>query len=353
MVKRSVPILREGPIYLDMLWDTHLPMTLKWRNELRDFFVTKTPVTEETHRAWYAKYRELDTDFVFIINEAKDLHRPVGQVSLYNIDWQKKTAEFGRLMIGDPEARKRGLAHAATRRICQLADEWGLEEVTLVVWATNTSAIHIYEACGFKKTGEQDGLLHMRRRSWERWDDLGMASAIDNHWRRNQFETEHRRKLVHAVRPHLNRTDRVLEVGCGSGLVYETLVAEGVIPGHQYTGVDTSNEMLKLARARNPAASFMYGDAYELPFKDGSFDAVIAFEVLVHLPHIQKPIEEMFRVASKTVAFTVWDVHGGGGVKGFIHKSYSNDEIHSLIPKPYKAESFRVQDAVVMHVTKK
>ena len=89
-----------------LLEERDLPLTLEWRNreENRHWFFSSDPIAPEQHRRWFDRYKEKDDDFVFVIEEMESLKRPVGQLSLYDIDWAAGRAEFGRLLIGDPEA---------------------------------------------------------------------------------------------------------------------------------------------------------------------------------------------------------------------------------------------------------
>jgi len=101
---------------------------------------------------------------VFVIEETDTLKRPVGQVSLYNIDWAAGRAEFGRLTIGDAEANGQGLARLATSR---LVDEglttWGLNRIHLEVLPTNLPALAVYEACGFRESERDAGVVRMQK----------------------------------------------------------------------------------------------------------------------------------------------------------------------------------------------
>ena len=60
---------------------------------------------------------------------------------------------------------------------------------------------------------------------------------------------------------------RTLDVACGTGFLTRHLRGE-------VTGLDQSERMLTIARERMPAASFICGDALDLPFGDDSFDRV-------------------------------------------------------------------------------
>jgi ubiquinone/menaquinone biosynthesis C-methylase UbiE len=69
---------------------------------------------------------------------------------------------------------------------------------------------------------------------------------------------------------------RTLDVACGTGFLTRHLRGEVV-------GLDASERMLQEARRQAPAATFVRGDALELPFGDGSFDRVFASYFYCHL----------------------------------------------------------------------
>ena len=73
---------------------------------------------------------------------------------------------------------------------------------------------------------------------------------------------------------------RVLELGCGAGIpVTAALAAKAWV-----VGVDISLEQLRLAQANVSGAALVRGDMDELRFAEGSFDAVVAFYALTHVP---------------------------------------------------------------------
>lgn len=166
LAKRAIAPLVNGRIRLRLLEQRDLPLTLAWRNQdhIRQWFFHSEVITPEQHRAWFAQYRQRDDDFVFVIEEAETLRRPVGQVALYNIDWMARRGEFGRLMIGDPLARRLGLARLATMRLVEAAFEtWELREIYLEVMRPNLPALALYEACGFARVPGEDPVVGMRR----------------------------------------------------------------------------------------------------------------------------------------------------------------------------------------------
>jgi diamine N-acetyltransferase len=125
--------------------------------------------------AWWEEYRTKNNDFVFIIEETEKLNRPVGQISLYNIDLENDEAEYGRLMIGDNEIRRRGLARRATALLLTWAfNSLGIKRIYLEVFKGNTAAINLYRRCGFVSYGNR-GKLHLM--SISREYDPGTSKA--------------------------------------------------------------------------------------------------------------------------------------------------------------------------------
>lgn len=73
---------------------------------------------------------------------------------------------------------------------------------------------------------------------------------------------------------------RVLELGCGPGTPETRRLAERF----RLTGVDISPNQVERARATIPAAEFLCADFTELELPPASFDGVIAFYTLNHVP---------------------------------------------------------------------
>lgn len=83
---------------------------------------------------------------------------------------------------------------------------------------------------------------------------------------------------------------RVLEAGCGTGLVLSRL-REVASETH---GFDLSAGMVHKARERG--LSVALGSVTDVPFRDNSFDLVCSFKVLAHVPDIKRALAELSRV---------------------------------------------------------
>jgi SAM-dependent methyltransferase len=66
---------------------------------------------------------------------------------------------------------------------------------------------------------------------------------------------------------------RLLDIACGSG--YAAGVAAG--RGAEVSGLDASEALIKIARARTAAGDFRVGDMFALPFGDDRFDVAVSF----------------------------------------------------------------------------
>ncbi len=89
---------------------------------------------------------------------------------------------------------------------------------------------------------------------------------------------------------------RVLDVGCGGGLVAEALARRGA----EVTGVDLSEGALAVARDHAAASGLRIrydaGRAEALPYADGAFDAVICADCLEHVEDLEAVVAEVARV---------------------------------------------------------
>jgi len=112
-----------------------------------------------------------------------------------------------------------------------------------------------------------------------------------------------------SIEPLLDATgvregSRVLDVATGPGYAAAAAAARGA----DVVGLDFSAAMLATARRQHPALDLREGDAENLPFADGTFDAVVMSVGLLHMPRPERAVAEAFRVMRThgRFGFTVW-----------------------------------------------
>ena len=93
------------------------------------------------------------------------------------------------------------------------------------------------------------------------------------------------------------RIDSVLEIGCGQGvgarIIYDLFSPE------RYVGIDLDPRMIERANKKAGAlsnATFVEGDVSSLDFPDASFDLVIDFGIVHHVPNWRDALAEVRRV---------------------------------------------------------
>lgn len=86
---------------------------------------------------------------------------------------------------------------------------------------------------------------------------------------------------------------KVLDVACGTGELLAMLHKKCRIQG---AGVDISDEMIKVAKARYDNFDFKTSGCVPLPFEDGSFDVITVSAAFHHFPEPSRFAAEAFRV---------------------------------------------------------
>lgn len=109
---------------------------------------------------------------------------------------------------------------------------------------------------------------------------------------------------------------RVLEVGCGGGAMARA--TKSYFPESNVIGCDISQRALKFAQENSRSVKLVYGDVYDLPFEEASFDAVVTFDFLEHLADLTTALSEMKRIlvpggllySAIPYEGSLWTLHG-------------------------------------------
>ncbi|ALG12618.1 class I SAM-dependent methyltransferase [Kibdelosporangium phytohabitans] len=117
-----------------------------------------------------------------------------------------------------------------------------------------------------------------------------------------------------------------LDAACGTGRYAELLVERG----HRVIGVDSSPEMLELARKRLPGSEFREGTLHHLPVDE--VDLVVCGLALTHNPDLTPIFAEFARVLRPGGHLVIADIHPDGVLRGSIPTVRGpNGEPHRLV----------------------
>jgi SAM-dependent methyltransferase len=142
-------------------------------------------------------------------------------------------------------------------------------------------------------------------------ETMGTAQAQAQLWGRHpqawsQTMEQQVRPLYRATLDALAPLDgrSLLDAGCGSGQA----IADAASRGATVTGVDATPELLDVARQRTPAANLRAGEIQQLPFGDGTFGFVTAFNSIQYAADPAAAVSELARVcrAGGQVAVGIW-----------------------------------------------
>lgn len=106
---------------------------------------------------------------------------------------------------------------------------------------------------------------------------------------RTTLEQTEKRYLDTLLGP-LDPSAHILDLGCGTGLPIARYIGDA---GHDVTAVDSSAEMLRRARTNAPDARLVRADIRTVRFEPRSFEAVIAWDSVFHIPRAEH--EEIYR----------------------------------------------------------
>lgn len=148
---KTIPVLKSEVITLRPVEERDIEIIRMWRQQdwARRQFIYQEEITHEQQMKWYKKYLRNANDYMWIVEVAG---KSIGTIALYNINLEMRTAEFGRLLIGDKSFHGRNMAVEFGRLIIAYArEELKLDVLVLDVWQDNVAALKTYEKLGFVK----------------------------------------------------------------------------------------------------------------------------------------------------------------------------------------------------------
>ncbi|MEW1754524.1 class I SAM-dependent methyltransferase [Streptomyces angustmyceticus] len=130
------------------------------------------------------------------------------------------------------------------------------------------------------------------------------------------------RSSYEILRDRVPQCRRLLDLGCGDGLLLELLAAGEAGAGRALAGIDLSAEELRLARTRPgvEGADLRVCRAQRLPFQDGWFDGCVSHMALMLMSEAEQVAAELARVLEPGGTLAV--VLGGGPAGGEAYESF-------------------------------
>ena len=116
----------------------------------------------------------------------------------------------------------------------------------------------------------------------------------------NTFEEN---KVLEFMGNLTNKT--ALDLGCGTGRLIQDLLNSGA----DVTAIDVSEEMINIAKNKFPKIKTEIADVNKLPFKDGSFDFVVASFLIVHLRDLTTTFDEVYRILKDGGEFVLTNIN--------------------------------------------
>ncbi|EKD26236.1 MAG: methylase/methyltransferase [uncultured bacterium] len=113
--------------------------------------------------------------------------------------------------------------------------------------------------------------------------------------------------LAKIISTIIQDNDLIVDVGCGTGHYIPSLDKE-ILVTYKYLGLDATKNYINLAKKafkqKSPhglriSTSFKIGDIYKIKLKEDISEIVMCNNVLLHLPSIVKPVQELWRIAKK------------------------------------------------------
>jgi demethylmenaquinone methyltransferase/2-methoxy-6-polyprenyl-1,4-benzoquinol methylase len=146
---------------------------------------------------------------------------------------------------------------------------------------------------GLTDSGTKDSADAHARRVREMFARISPRYDLLNHLLSANVDKRWRRVVVRRLQPLLAPDARILDVACGTGDLSIALFEK---TGAQIVGVDFCRPMLELAAKKSRQVSFVEGDALQLPFSAGAFDAVTIAFGLRNLASVEHGLSELRRV---------------------------------------------------------
>ena len=109
---------------------------------------------------------------------------------------------------------------------------------------------------------------------------------------------------------YIPKKARILDLGCGAAVPISRFLTQR---GCEVTGIDFSEEMLKIARKNVSNSRFLKMDITKLIFRPNSFDGAVSFYAIIHVPRAKH--SRIYRGLHKILRNNAYILVNAGGHK--------------------------------------
>lgn len=122
---------------------------------------------------------------------------------------------------------------------------------------------------------------------------------------------------------------RILDFGCGGGWLSRVLFPYEC----EVVGIDVSRSLISGAKRAVPTVYFIVGDCMNLPFRDGTFDAVISIAALHHVD-VRRGLKEVRRVSENSCSLILMEPNKLNPLSAIGRKLFPM-ETHTMGEEPF------------------
>jgi len=164
-----------------------------------------------------------------------------------------------------------------------------------------------------------------------------------------KWEEEHQREKeqskLRKLFPYLpvGKGDRVLDAGCGTGRLIPYL-EKSAGPTGKIVEMDFAKKMLDIANEKHSGSKicFVQSDAQHIPFTENSFDVVICFALLPHIPNKQKALREFKRILKPLSPLIIAHTMSREELNAF-HRKVKGPVTQDLLPDQEEMENLFIK----------
>ncbi len=167
-------------------------------------------------------------------------------------------------------------------------------------------------------------MIMKNRKTREKELHASLAHEYDEHREGTRTGRYYSKEWLRAIlrQIDISGVQSILDIGCGTGILYEVLQEEGFTGA--YVGTDISHEMLEVGRKRYPGINVQVMDCEKLAFADRTFDVVFMRSVLHHVSKPINAIKEMCRVSKKHILISEPLRNALTKVPRYLSKTFTN-----------------------------